>query len=52
MSKFTKLKNNEIRFSDISKDDEKAMMMERVCTYCGSKPMTVVLVVHLFSLHG
>jgi 5-methylcytosine-specific restriction endonuclease McrA len=37
MSKFKKLKNNHIRISDISEDDEEAMMMERVYAYCGSK---------------
>jgi hypothetical protein len=35
MSRFMKLKNKQIKFSDISKDDEEAMMKERQCVYCG-----------------
>lgn len=37
MSRFMKLKNNQMHISDITKDDEKALMMERACVYCGSK---------------
>jgi 5-methylcytosine-specific restriction endonuclease McrA len=32
-----KLKNKQIHISDISKDDEEAMIKERECVYCGSK---------------
>ncbi|MGI0083110.1 MAG: HNH endonuclease [Nitrosopumilaceae archaeon] len=37
MSRFTKLKNNQMKISDFSEDEDEEMMMERECVYCGAK---------------
>jgi hypothetical protein len=35
MNRFMKLKNGEMKFSNISKDDAEQMKRERACIYCG-----------------
>jgi len=37
MSRYKKLKDGQIKMSDLNKDDEESMKIERECVYCGSK---------------